>query len=643
MLAFAWRWNGAAQDQCNVDAARLAASLCAGIGGHAGSADVDDLHFAYRPLRSTAAFSRAWRPAILAGGRFAIFHGFFDNAEAIAGQLGVRGQDCASLYATAVEAWGDDADRRIVGEYCAIVIDPRQRLARLSRSPLRAPPLYHASDDDKVAAASVPRALFAAGFPQQLNEVRLSDSGMVNFSDQEASWFQGIYRVPLGSAVKLEHGRSRRLIRYYDALEIPQVAATSDEEVVERVDQLLDEAVRACLAGFHRPGATLSGGLDSSQVVARTVNFIPQSKTLPTFTFHPEEGFDGLVDEGMIGDERPVVEAFAAAYPRVEPHFTANEGYEHDHRWNDFFHLMGGAPSGLCNMYVFHGLFAGAARENCDLLLVSDWGNNAFSDKGYWGYVEYFLTGRWRQLWLALRHFPIQRRSLMGRFAAQCLLPLLPNRLWKFLRKLVFGNQGRMLDLMQPFSESYRAASGADERLRQSGLVFERYQPWNARHARQLLFQNDDGEAAEIYQAFEQMYGVAQRDPLAYRPLVEYCWGLPTRMFMRDGQLRWLAKEMAKGLMPEEQRANRLNGRWDADWHLRMGRRRSELIAELDRVAGDERFRSMFDVPRLRAALTDWPERTETSIRDYATREFSVPRALLAARFVNYVEGRNQR
>ena len=643
MLAFAWRWNDAARDHDDITASRLGASLCAGIGGHAGTADLEELHFAYRALRSTAALSRAWRPGTLPDGRIAIFHGFFDNAAAIAGQLEVRGPDLASLYAMAVEAWGDDADRRIVGEYCAIVIDRVRRLVRLPRSPLRAPPLYHAVDAMQVAAASVPRALFAAGVPRQLNEVRLSDSGMVNFSDQEASWFKDIHRVPLGSAVTLQHGQPRRLSQYYDPLAIPRIEPESDEDAIERVGQLLDEGVKACLAGFHRPAATLSGGLDSPQVAARAVKFIPPNQTLPTFTFHPEQDYDGYVEEGMIGDERPIVEAFAAAYPQIEAHFTANEGYEHDHRWNDFFHLMGGAPSGLCNMYVFHGLFAGAAREGCDLLLVSDWGNNAFSDKGYWGYVEYFLTGRWRQLWLALRHFPVQQRSMPWRFVAQCLLPLLPNQLWKIVRKLVFGKQGRLLDLMQPFSESYRAASGADDRLRRSGLVFERYQPWNARHARQLLLQNDDGEAAEIYQAFEQMYGVAQRDPLAYRPLVEYCWGLPTRMFMRDGQLRWLAKEMAKGLMPEEQRANRLNGRWDADWHLRLGRRRSDLIAELDRVASDERFQSMFDVPRLRAALEVWPERTETSIRDYATREFSVPRALLTARFVNYVEGRNLR
>jgi asparagine synthase (glutamine-hydrolysing) len=205
----------------------------------------------------------------------------------------------------------------------------------------------------------------------------------------------------------------------------------------------------------------------------------------------------------------------------------------------------------------------------------------------------------------------------------------------------VFRDEGSTLDLMQPLTREYRISSGADQRLAESRLVFERYQPWNARHARQLLLQNDDGEGAEIYQAFEQMYGVAQRDPMAYRPLVEYCWGLPTRMFMRDGRMRWLAKEMARGIMPEEQRSNRLNGRWDADWHLRIGRRRNDLMAELNRLEADERFAGMIDFPRLRTSLENWPETTETDFRKYSIREFAVPRALLTARFVEYVDGRN--
>jgi len=148
-------------------------------------------------------------------------------------------------------------------------------------------------------------------------------------------------------------------------------------------------------------------------------------------------------------------------------------------------------------------------------------------------------------------------------------------------------------------------------------------------------------ETQEYVRRISRRYDLI-RDPLAYRPLVEFCWALPTRMFMRNGQMRWLAKEMARGIMPEEQRANRLNGRWDADWHLRIGRRRKDLLAELDRLAGDERFARMLDIPRLRASLEDWPDRTETDFRRYSAREYAVPRAVLTARFVNYVEGRNQ-
>jgi asparagine synthase (glutamine-hydrolysing) len=640
MLALTWPWGDSSSGDFRGTSARLGASLCSGIGGEFGAAQIGPVHFAYRPLPSRRTFAKTWRPTTLPNGRIVVFHGYFDNAEVIASKLGISPADDAFLYGSAVGAWGDATDNRIVGEYCAVMIDPDRGRLRLARSPLRAPPLYYFHDDNLVVAGSIPRIFFAAGVAQRLNETRLADSAMINFSDQEASWFEGIHRVPLGSLVELERGRPRILKRYYDPFAISPLRI-DDAEAIRRTGVLLDEAVNACLQGFRKPGTTLSGGLDSPQVAVRALARIPDEQTLPTFTFVPEAGFDGRVQAGMTGDERPIVEAFAAMHPRLEPHFTANEGYEHDHRWTEFFHLMGGAPSGLCNMYVFHGLFAGAAKEGCDLLLVSDWGNNAFSDKGYWGFVEYFLTGRWRQLWLALRKFPIQDRSMAWRFIAQCILPLLPTRLWRLARRAVFRGEQAGVDLMQPFTSQYRESSGANRRLEDSGLVFERYQPWNARHARQLLLQNDDGEAAEVYQAFEQMYGVAQRDPMAYRPLVEFCWSLPTRMFMRDGQMRWLAKQIAKDLMPEEQRANQLNGRWDADWHLRIGRRRPDLLAQLDRLEDDERFAGMIDVPRLRAALEDWPQSTEVDFRRYRTREFAVPRALLTARFVNYVEGRN--
>lgn len=642
MLALAWSWHDAARDRRTSLSERLASSLCAGIGGHAGSAELDGIHFAYRSLRSTAASARAWRPATLPSGVAVIFHGYFDNADAIAAELEAPAVDQARLYGLAVERWGDDADRKIIGEYCAVIASPGQERLRLSRSPLRAPPLCYHHSDSLVAVASVPRAIFATGVEQRLNDERVADSALINFGNSEASWFQDIARVPIGHIVELERGKPRALRKYYDLFATPKTHLKTDAEIIARASELLDEGVRACLRRFRKPGATLSGGLDTPQVAVRVLKELPEREKLPTFTFHPEDGYDGRVRAGMIGDERPLVEAFAAMHPRVEPHFTANEGYGHDHRWNELFHLMGGAPSGLCNVYVYHGLFAGAARAGCDVLLFSEFGNNAFSDKGAYGYVEYFLTGRWRQLWRALRRVPSRRRSIAWRFVAQCILPLLPTSLWRMARRAVFRREQSALELMQPLSRDYRARSGADKRLNDFGFVFERYQPRNRRHAQELLFANYDSEGDEIYQAFEQLYGVPQRDPTAHRPLVEFCFGLPVRMFMRDGELRWLAKEMARGIMPEEQRENRLNGRWDADWHLRIGRRRKDYLAELDRLQDDEKVAAILDLPRLRAALEEWPEETQVDLQDYAPREFAVPRGLLTARFIRYVEGHNQ-
>ncbi|HEX6741180.1 MAG TPA: asparagine synthase-related protein [Sphingomicrobium sp.] len=605
-------------------------------------AAVDGLHFGYRSLRSTMASARTWRPTVLPSGRIVVFHGYLDNPADIAAQLGADPTSPAWLYGLGVDHWGDDADRRIIGEYCAIIADPATRFVRLSRSPLRAPPLHYFHGEDLVAAASVPRALFAAGVERKLNEARLADSALINFSDPEATYFERISKVPAGHVVELQRGRPAVVRQYYDLFATPTIRLASDTDYVARAGELLDQGVRACLAGFGNPGATLSGGLDTPQVVLRALAALPQDRKLPTFTFHPEPGYDDRIPEYFLGNERPLVEAFAAMHPRIEPHFTANEGYEHDYRWNEFFHLMGAAPSGLCNMYVFHGLLSGAARAGCDVLLLAEWGNYTFSDKGDWGYVEFFLTGKWRQLWLALSRIQNDDRSVFGRFLVRCLLPLMPDAVWRAARRVAKPKHRPFLDMMQPLAPRYRVASGAERRLKQSGVFIERYQPRSRRHAQKMLFINGDADSPEIYQAFEQMYGVALRDPMAYRPFVEFCFGLPTEMFMRDGRMRWLAKEMAKGVMPEEQRTNRLNGRWDADWHVRLGRRRADFLAELDRLERDERMAAMFDLARLRRALEDWPAETEIDAQQYYVREFAVPRGLLTARFINYVEGRNE-
>jgi hypothetical protein len=50
----------------------------------------------------------------------------------------------------------------------------------------------------------------------------------------------------------------------------------------------------------------------------------------------------------------------------------------------------------------------------------------------------------------------------------------------------------------------------------------------------------------------------------------------------------------------------------------------------------------MLDLPRLRSALEKLPDETPLDPQEYYGAEFAVARGLLTARFVNYVEGRNE-
>ena len=286
MLALAWAWGDTAHDNLRATSARLAASLCSGIGGHAGTAEIGTLQLACRPHRSSHALARSWRPAILPSGKITLFHGYFDNSERIAEELATDPRDPAQLYGLAVERWGDETECRVIGEYCAVIVDPERRSLRLSRSPLRGPPLYYFHDRDLVAVASVPRALFASGVEQRLNEGRVADSALINFSDRESSWFENISRVPHGHIVELARGTPRQLRKAYDLFASPQVRMETDADYIARASELLDEGVKACLKGFASPGATLSGGIGFTSGRGSRARGVARRATLADIHLH---------------------------------------------------------------------------------------------------------------------------------------------------------------------------------------------------------------------------------------------------------------------------------------------------------------------------------------------------------------------
>lgn len=629
MIALHVHWFGAALSP--PDATRFAASLAVGTTRKPVSLSVDGALFA-------SACARPHRPIRLASGEILLFNGHIDNRIQLRRELGVNPPDDAALYAAAYAAWGDAADLRVLGDFCTIVCDPAARRARIGRAPLSGPPLHYYSDADRLIVASTPRAIFATGaVAQEVDELKIADSLFLNYFEGERGWFRNVARVPSGTRLIFTPGRMVRDV-YYDPLALPPVRLASDDAYVEAANALMEEGTRAALDGFSRPAVSISGGLDSQTVAAHALRVMPSESRLLGLTSVPEQGWDGRIDVKNFGDERDHVRAFAAMHPRFDMETLDTPGLGMSHQLDAMFLLASVPPRNAMNLHWIHQVSATARARGCDVILTGAMGNMGFSFNGEGAVAGLMRKGQWGALVRELRATR-DGRSLPRKLAATAFV-FAPEWAWR-LRSRWGGNAVDPFDGWCPLDRDYAAEMRVVERAADMGHDPLYRPPTNAMQHRVTMLGNARNETGDLMQALELLHGMPRRDPTAYRPLVEFCLSIPDDQYRRDGQSRRLARRMVRGLIPEMVANETRRGRQTADWHLRLGRERPQIRAELDRLSDDPAMARRLNLPSLKAALDNWPAETPLDSETAQRLQLALTRAVSTARFIRFVEGSN--
>ena len=163
--------------------------------------------------------------------------------------------------------WGDEVVQRLNGMYGFALWDaPRQRLL-VGRDRLGVKPLYVYRDARRVAFASEAKALLALpGLSADIDPAGLHSYLNLGYVAAPASLFKGITKLPPATLLSVE-GRRVTESRYWRLPQDTEEQA-SESEWVERIRSRLDEAVRMQMVSDVPIGAFLSGGVDSSSVVA---------------------------------------------------------------------------------------------------------------------------------------------------------------------------------------------------------------------------------------------------------------------------------------------------------------------------------------------------------------------------------------
>jgi asparagine synthase (glutamine-hydrolysing) len=178
--------------------------------------------------------------------------------------------------------WGAECLSRFRGMFAFAIWDARERALFLARDRLGIKPLYYTErPGGGLAFASEVRALLATGAAER----KLSRSAIASYfafgavSGPDAI-IDGVRSLPPGHTLELRNGRAI-LRRYWQIPLVRAPQATFDDEVRE-IRPLLKEAVRLRLVADVPVGVFLSGGIDSSVLVALATD--PGAPPLHTFT-----------------------------------------------------------------------------------------------------------------------------------------------------------------------------------------------------------------------------------------------------------------------------------------------------------------------------------------------------------------------
>jgi len=171
----------------------------------------------------------------------------------------------------AYEEWGEAAVDRFRGMFAFAVWDVRARRLLLVRDRLGVKPLYYSVNPQGVTFGSEIKSLLEdPDVPRGWSAEALDTYLTLCYIPAPRTIYRNIWKLPAGHLLVAENGRVR-VRRYWDLTFTGDGDASRESEYLERLEQLVDESVHLRLLSDVPLGAFLSGGIDSSLVVASMV------------------------------------------------------------------------------------------------------------------------------------------------------------------------------------------------------------------------------------------------------------------------------------------------------------------------------------------------------------------------------------
>ncbi len=499
--------------------------------------------------------SESGRYVIVFNGEIYNFLQIRDELHAVGKAPSWHGHSDTEVILAAIEVWGFEAALKRMGGMFAIALwDREKRVLSLARDRIGEKPLYYGLTTPGLVFGSELKAIIALrGVRLEIDRDVLSRFMQFSYVPSPHSIYRGIYKLLPGHFI---HIGSRDMVgqpqpfwalrsQENSALAV-QLADANDEKLINLLHDQLKESVGLQMAADVPLGAFLSGGVDSSTIVA--LMQAQSERRVKTYTIGFEE---------KVFDEAPYAKAVAQhiGTDHTELYVNASDAaavipdlsYIYDEPFADSSQI----PTLLVSRLT---------RQHVTVSLSGDGGDELFA-----GYPRYGITAA---LWSRINRLPAGLRKVVAaslRFASarawDRVFLMLPEtrrqsingrRVHRLAQLMVSKSLAemyvRLMSQWQPEEGLVLGVQGSlADRLRwqNGGSPIEQMRRWDVgQYLPDDLLVKVDRAAMNA--------SLESRAPLLDHRVAELAFALPERMLMRDGQGKWILRRVLDRYVPRE-------------------------------------------------------------------------------------------
>jgi asparagine synthase (glutamine-hydrolysing) len=458
-----------------------------------------------------------------------------------------RGHSDTETLLAALQLWGIEVTLGLsVGMFAFALWDRQERILTLARDRMGEKPLYYGRSGGTILFGSELKAMRAhPDFRPEIDRDVLADYMRCGYVRAPYCIYRNVFKLLPGTYLQFRTQRSDASLpspkSYWSLREVVEQARGNpflgdDEEAASMLEGLLRQAVAQQSIADVPLGAFLSGGVDSTLVVA--LMQAQSSKPIKTFTIgFNEPRFDESVHARAVaehlGTEHIELIVDSGEAMRVIPKLPA--------MFDEPFGDSSAIPTYLVSRL---------ARSKVTVSLSGDGGDEIFG-----GYLRYQRTA---DIWNHLCKIPPPLRDLMS---------LGSRVLQSLLRATSFGptlqRVGQFLSARGPqecyemqFSHQYGIQSGV---LGESGEPRIHSAHWERVGAGDGIFDYMMMEDSTAYLPDDILVkvdraamavGLESRIPMLDHRVIEFAWRLPLHMKVRGNEGKWLLKKILRGHVP---------------------------------------------------------------------------------------------